>query len=110
MKIIQKIAKGQFKVSTPGVGNSELELDFNPVIAKLSDRSRKHAFKLIHWQAKPKGEREWGIYDSKTDSYTCGVWEDLPTFYGAGQLVMLDDKTATTIPSAVIYHVGNLRV
>ena len=110
MKTIKKLARGQFKIATPGVTNSELSLDFNPVIELLSDRERKQAFKLIHWQGRPKGHREWGIYDSVADSYTCGVWENLPAFYGAGRLVMLDDATAATIPSAVIYHVGSLKV
>ncbi|MEM7595505.1 MAG: hypothetical protein AAF383_29065 [Cyanobacteria bacterium P01_A01_bin.83] len=33
---------------------------------------------------------------------------ELPTFYGGSRLLMLDDATATTVPSAVIYYVGNL--
>lgn len=110
MKQIEKTARGKFNVSTPGVSESKLSLDFNPVIEKLSDRERQQAYKLIHWQAKPRGYREWGIYDAKTDSYTCDVWENLPAFYGAGRLIMLDDKTAQSIPSAVIYHVGSLKV
>ncbi|MEM7593153.1 MAG: hypothetical protein AAF383_16840 [Cyanobacteria bacterium P01_A01_bin.83] len=50
------------------------------------------------------------MYDSASDSYSCRVWGDLPTFYGGSRLLMLDDATATTVPSAVIYYVGSLNV
>ncbi len=109
MKIVQQISRAKFKVTTPET-ETELELDFNPVIELLSDRERLRGYKLIHWQGKPKGYRQWGIYDSLSDNYTCNVWQDLPVFYGASRLVMLDDQTAATIPSAVIYHVGSLKV
>ena len=107
-KIIEKLGVAKFQVTTPEA-NNELRLDFNPIIEQFGLDMAK-PFKLIHWQGRPKGYREWGVYDSKSDSYSCGVWEDLPTFYGGSKLLMLDDQTATTIPSAVIHHVGSLKV
>ena len=32
MKKIQKLGKGKFKILTSGVANSEIQLDFNPLI------------------------------------------------------------------------------
>ena len=108
MKIIKKIAKGKFDVITPNQ-DSKLTLDFNPIIEQFKLHEGRSDYKLIHWQAKPKGDRQWGVYDRASDSYSCGVWDDLPTFYGGARLLMLDDATATTIPSAVVYHVGSLK-
>ena len=36
------------------------------------------------------------------------MFENHPTMYGGSRLVMLDDATATTKPSAVVYYVGSL--
>lgn len=105
MKSIERIAQGKFKVTTPDVENGELLLDFNPIIKhfKLSGR-----FKLIHWQARPKGYREFGIYDFESDSYrSLEISESIG--YGSIELLQLDDTTANTIPSAVICHRGSLR-
>ena len=108
MKKIQKTGKGKFKVSTPGVVNSEIQLDFTPLIDTFELGKGRTDYKLIHWQGRPKGEREWGIYDPQTDSYSCGVFANHPTVYGGMKLLMLDDKTATTLPSAVLWFVGKL--
>jgi hypothetical protein len=105
MKSIERIAQGKFKVTTPDVENGELLLDFNPIILKFNLSGR---FKLIHWQAKPKGHREFGIYNFESDSYRSLV--SLESIgYGGIQLLQLDDATANTIPSAVICHRGSLR-
>ncbi len=98
MKLIHKIATAKFKVSTPGVNGSELELDFNPIIDQFKLEGN---FTLIHWQARPKGHREWGIYSSKDDSYRSVA--ELTINYVTVRSLQLDDATAKTIPSAVLY-------
>ena len=108
MKIINKIATAKFRISTPDVSSSELELDFNPIIEQFSLPITSKNYQLIHWQGRPKGVREWGIYDAASDTYRCGVWENTTKFaYGGVKLLMLDDKTAVTLPSAVIYFTGS---
>lgn len=98
MKNIQKLGVAKFKVSTPNVTNSDIEIDFNPLIEqfKLSGN-----YILIHWQAKPKGFREWGIYSSKDDSYKSVA--ELAQNVGGFKTLQLDDQTAKTLPSAVLY-------
>ena len=98
MKQITKIQRAKFKVTTPGVTSSELELDFQPIIDHFKLEGN---FILLHWQARPKGHREWGIYSSRDDSYRSiaevkfnSVWL---------KSLQLDDATAKTIPSAVLY-------
>lgn len=90
-------------VTTIDVPNSELQLDFNPIIEQfklLGD------YYLIHWQARPKGHREYGIYTSVDDSYRST--DKIPIRYGGMACYQLDDATANTIPSAVIYFKGHL--
>lgn len=98
MKNIQKLGVAKFKISTPGVNGSEIELDFNPLIQqfKLSGN-----YTLIHWQAKPKGYREWGIYSSKDDSYSSVAV--LSQCVGGFKTLQLNDSTANSLPSAVLY-------
>ena len=98
MKQITKIQRAKFKVTTPGVTSSELELDFQPIIDHFKLEGN---FILLHWQARPKGHREWGIYSSRDDSYRSiaevkfnSVWL---------KSLQLDDATAKTVPSAVLY-------
>lgn len=93
---IKKLGKARFRVTTLGVAKSQLFLDFNPLIQKFK---LKGNFKLIHWQARPKGYREWGIYHSSTDSY-----ESIPEFEIKGNFksLQIPDEQAIAIPSAVI--------
>lgn len=98
MKLIQKIGKAKFKVSTPEVPGQDLELDFNPVIEQFG---LKGHFCLIHWQARPKGHREWGIYSSKDDSYQPVA--EIKLNVAVAESLQLDDTQAKTIPSAVFY-------
>lgn len=98
MKLIQKLGLARFKVSTPGVVGQDLELDFNPIIEQFKLEGN---FCLIHWQARPKGHREWGIYSSKDDSYTSQP--KLKINLATSESLQLDDATAKTIPSAVLY-------
>ncbi len=97
-KQITKIQKAKFKVVTPGVTNSELELDFQPVIDEFNLEGN---FILIHWQARPKGHREWGIYSSRDDNYRSIAELKLNNVWLKS--LQLDDTTAKTIPSAVLY-------
>lgn len=116
MKQISKTGFRQFRVNTTiyergGTTIFNLDLDFNPVIDALSDREKAYEdYLIIHWQGAPSGQREWGIYNPHDDSYKCSVFPDHPTMYGGSRMVMLDDTTATTKPSAVIYFVGSLSV
>lgn len=100
IKTVQRISKAKFKIATPDVTGSELQLDFNPVIDEFK---LKGNYYLIHWQARPKGHREWGIYSSEFDSYT-SMFKS-PKAFGSLECLMLDDP-ADTIPSAVVVFYG----
>ena len=98
MKNIQKIGEAKFRISTPEVAGSELSLDFSSLIQHFD---LKDNFTLIHWQAKPKGHREWGIYTSHDDRYQSV--KELKINMANVKSLQLPDATATSIPSAVLY-------
>lgn len=95
-KEIKKLAPGRFRITTIGVPNSQLFLDFTPLIKKFNLRGN---FSLIHWQAKPKHYREWGIYNSETDSYSSLAGFNME---GVFTSLQIPDKEAIAIPSAVL--------
>ena len=99
---IIKLATAKFQVSTEQVRNSELILDFSPLIERFNLSGN---YQLIHFQAKPKGHRRWGIYRSRDDSYSscCGV-----QVAGTVKTLLIPDNLAQTIPNAVLYIDGNL--
>jgi len=98
MKLIKKLGKAKFEVSMPEISSSQLMLDFNPVIKKFNLAGD---YFLIHWQARPKGYREWGIYSSHEDSYRSVA--KLKINLLCCESLQLDDKTAESIPSAVFH-------
>ena len=94
-KIITKINPAHFKVTTPQT-KFQLILNFNPIIERFKLSGN---FQLIHWQARPKGYRQWGIYNSLDDSYT-----SIDNFQITGNFksLQIPDSEARSIPSAVI--------
>ena len=94
---IEKLGTAKFKVSTDGITGSELELDFNPIIKEFS---LSGDYLLIHFQARPKDYRRWGMYQSSTDSYiSIDLFDlDLPK----GRSLHLDETKHKTVPTGVI--------
>jgi hypothetical protein len=95
-RIITKLGKARFKVLTTGLKDGQLILNFNPLIEKFKLTGN---YQLIHWQARPKDYREWGIYNSFDDSYTSisGF-----TMQGTFESLQIPDEQAGSIPTAVI--------
>ncbi len=96
-KQILKLAQGRFRITTLNVPNSQLFLDFNPIIKffKLTGN-----FSLIHWQARPKKYRQWGIYNSQSDSYQSVAGFQMKGIFTSLQI---PDEQAISLPSAVIH-------
>lgn len=99
--LINKLNTGKFALNWVNVPNSELILNFNPLIStyKLTG-----TYCLLHWQAKPKFYRRWGIYYSATDYYYSFEWnrliinERLPV-----KALQISESKYRTVPTAVIY-------
>lgn len=105
MKLITKLERAKFALSTEFIPNSDIQLDFNPLINQFELTGDYY---LIHWQARPKGYREWGIYRAVDDSYHS--LPKIPVVYGGWSSLELDDATAATLPSAVVLFRGSLRL
>lgn len=95
--VIHRIDQAKFSLRWFGKGDP-LQMDFNPVINKYR---LTNEFVLLHWQAKPKFLRTWGIYDSKTDSYSC-VSTNLVFPSCAVRLVDVNEAFVNTVPTAMI--------
>lgn len=92
---------GKFYLGWDEKPNEPLTLDFNPIIFKFNLEGK---YLLIHWQARPKGLRKWGFYDSLSDSYYSPDFchnIDLPL--SQGRLLQLLESDYKTVPTAVIY-------
>jgi len=87
------------KLTYPDLPDFKLEMDFNPFVEvfKLSGE-----FCLLHWQAKPFGERRWGVYDEKLGKYFSCEWNKLALISSFAILLQIEEKVFQTIPVAVI--------
>lgn len=79
-----------------------LIMDFNPIVSKYGLFGN---FVLLHWQAKPKFLRTWGLYDGGKDQYFV-VNTDLILPERQALLVDVDEKLIATVPTAMILYDG----
>lgn len=64
---ITRTAPFKFTVENPGSPLTDtLRLDFGPL---LDNALYQAPMVMIHFQARPKGLRRWGLYDSHSDTY-----------------------------------------
>lgn len=96
---IVETLEGRVRLTYPHLPDFELKMDFNPIIDRFNLTGN---FCLLHWQAKPFGLRRWGIYDAGIDEYFAATWDCVDISCG-GIPLQLDETTATTVPTAVIY-------
>ena len=91
MKRIIKLDKGKFRIHTPEAPEVPLMLDFIPIIEQFG---LSGDFCLIHWQARPKPWRQWGVYESYSDSYVSVTKIDSDVRFVSLQL---NDATCSTL-------------
>ncbi|WP_055074414.1 hypothetical protein [Pseudanabaena sp. 'Roaring Creek'] len=99
VQTIEKIAPSIF-VSSWNCQESALRLDFKFLVDyfKLTGD-----FCLLHWQARPRGLRRWGLYCGNQDKYF-GVDYDRLIFAENLNIeaLQVDEKIYKTVPSAVM--------
>jgi hypothetical protein len=93
-----KLERAKFSIQTIFSSDNPLILDFNPIIDTFNLKDR---FALLHWQARPKPWRQWGIYGSKEDNYYSIARINSRS---SGLTLQLDDRTCQNLPSAVINY------
>jgi hypothetical protein len=97
--VIQLKEVGQVFLTYPSLPDFNLEMNFQPIV----DWFRlKNKFCLLHWQAKPFGQRRWGIYDSGNENYV-SVKHCEVELRVIPELLQLDENLIKTVPTAVLY-------
>ncbi|MEG5045959.1 hypothetical protein [Microcoleus sp. B4-C1] len=90
---------GKVSLTYPTMVDFNLQMNFNPIIERFRLRG---SFCLLHWQAKPFGERRWGIYDAGADFYTSLEYRVLQLNV-IPQLLQVDETVVKSVPTAVLY-------
>lgn len=105
-QVIQKVAPQIFtshwEQNGEIINGSQIKLNFQPLIKQFSLTGN---YVLIHWQAKPKGLRRFGVYCS-TDCYQAVdhnklVFNDLP--FSLMNAIQVDENFVRTVPTAVLH-------
>lgn len=104
MQLIEKVQPGKFKVwweEDPEA--APLTVDFSV----FRPWCREGPAVLLHWQARPKGLRRWGLFDCVADQYFGCDWNKLQ-FPRMVQLVplQLDERLIQSVPTAVLWIPG----
>lgn len=94
---VELVSPGQFRVWWDGYEDQALLLNFNPLIATFNLTG---AFCLIHWQARPKGLRRWGVYDHLAGMYYPMDYNQFNRCKVIMQFLQIPD--GTSLPSAAI--------
>lgn len=96
---IEKLSDSTFRCSW-NMPDSTLKLNFDVLIQHFNLMGQ---FCLMHWQAKPKGLRRWGIYCSAEDSYFSTDWDRI-VFDRDLQIetLQVDEQIIKTVPTAVL--------
>lgn len=95
---IRKIADFRFVLTYREMADFKLLMDFRPLWEAVNPTE---PCCLVHWQAKPKGERRWGIFDGASYRSFESYRSDVP-----GEGLQLDEKLVPTVPTAVICYRG----
>jgi hypothetical protein len=84
------------------VPDSRIKLSFAPITETFQ---LSGSYCLLHWQAKPKGLRRFGVYCSTSDSYTA-IDHDKLRINASGQSLTLqiNETLHKTVPTAVLYY------
>lgn len=96
---VVKTEAGKVSLSYPTMPDFNLQMDFNPIIDWFRLRGQ---FCILHWQAKPFGERRWGLYDAGMDKYTSLKYCELQ-LQAIPQLLQVDENIVKTVPTAILY-------
>lgn len=99
MNKILKVAENKFSLRWLGE-KDPLLMDFNPIINKYKLDGN---FVLIHWQAKPRFLRTWGLFDGSTRQYNV-VNTQLIFPVRQAALVDVDERLINTVPTAMILY------
>lgn len=103
VQTVERISEGVF-VTSWNCQESTLKLDFKFLVDHFNLTG---IFCLVHWQARPRGLRRWGIYCGERAAYFGIEWDKL--IFAENLIVealQVDEKIYKTVPSAVLLFRG----
>lgn len=100
---ITRINETKFISVWHGVPDSNLVLNFEPVIKAYGLTG---TYCLLHWQAKPRNLRTWGIYCSDSKQYFSVGSDDLVFPMCQPKLVDVPESIVRSVPTAMILLEG----
>lgn len=106
MQHITKISDTSFSMVWDEVPNEKLTINFKNVIEQ---HNLKGKYCLLHWQAKPKGYRKWGIYSSLLQEYY-SIKANEVRFNTVGRLIEVDENNYSEVPTAVVLFSNSVLV
>ena len=98
---IRKISDFRVVLTYSELPKFKLVMDFKPLWELVTPDG---PCCLVHWQAKPRGERRWGIFDGQIYRSYEGYSSELPV-----EGVQVDENQVLTVPTAVLCY-RNARV
>lgn len=106
MQTITKITDTSFSMVWDEVPTEKLVIDFKDIIEQHRLTGN---YCLLHWQAKPKGLRKWGVYDSAAKSYHSMQANNL-LMAVVPRLIEVDENIYKTVPSSTLYFPNSIIV
>lgn len=100
---VTRLANNKFQSVWHGVPDSQLVLNFNPIIDTYNLTG---VYVLLHWQAKPKNLRTWGIYDSQSKMYYSVGSDELVFPPTKVRVLDVPETIIKTVPTAVLMFEG----
>lgn len=100
--IVTKTGQSQFNLRWEGVPDSTINLDFRPLQEEFNLTG---VYCLLHWQARPKGLRRWGVYESLNDNYLSLDFHNLlisPSLKSGA--LQINENIHATLPTAVMLY------
>ncbi len=97
--LITRLSDRRFNLCWERQYDTAMVLDFNPLVEGFGLRS---PFCLLHFQARPKGLRRWGIYDGASDVYY-SLSSERVKLEAPGRLIQIPDGEGV-MPTAVLLY------
>ncbi|MGL5075741.1 MAG: hypothetical protein ACRDBG_07850 [Waterburya sp.] len=106
-KVISKISPRIFQIYDKRMPESALTLNFNPIVElnRIHPQNKTNKNTYVHWQAKPFGLRQFGVYDEVLDKYfSCAEFVFSRDKGKNSHSVQVDETIIKTIPVAAICY------
>jgi len=107
MDLIQRqIGEAKFHLIWNKSLSLSIRLDFAPLIDQVQRQGQMSHFCLVHWQARPKYLRRWGVFGflPSTNIYLVCNTIQIQVRQQTAYTIQLDESQIRTVPTSVIVY------